>query len=1162
MMTMRNVALGRNFVLLALIFALFMFSRSAFADAPVISFVAPSPANATIGVNFAYINVTANVTAATVSGCVLENLSFNYSMTPNMTLPHTNVSCALNMTGMTDGTHLVKIFANDTANVTTVTIRVFTTDTTGPSISFNSPANQTYGVNFTYINVTVADALTNVTGVTVEIDGAANVSMSSEAAALPTKLSNFFYNKTNLLSGQHVLKIYANDTFNTTTNLTRVITTDVEGPVISNESSTSNATTNYTFAFINYTITDALNSVTGCKIEFGGTNITMINKTALPGTSVNCFYNLTNATTGFAEGYNTFKIYSNDTFNNVNVSTKAFTVDYSGPSIYLLLDPFPGNQTVGKNFGYINVSVFDNFTAIANATFENETGNYTMTKVNTGSNASFYLNVTGQADGTHLFKIWANDTFNQRTSSVVIGFTTDATGPTISLDTAPANETINVSYAFFNVTLTDSTNVTGCKLEWDGTNTTINVSAVPSGSAYCFVNKTVLAQGGHTLKIFANDTFNTTTTSSRSFTVDTEGPVMFNESSTTVNQTYNQTFFYVNFTVSDLQTNITGCVLQWDHGSTNHTINVTYTAPNSAFCYVNKTNLTEGTHYAKIWANDSFNNTNVSLEKQITLDLSPPAVTFQSPTPSDGGVIGVNYTNVSVSITDATSNVTGCYLIWNGVRINMTNTSVMPAQTVTFKDNATNMTNLTNGQTYTYSVVANDTFNWTKTTTARTFTFNLSPQISISSPGNTTLSSTNVTLNYTVTTGPAASTCWYTNSTGPNVTLSDCTSGITLTALEGSNMLTIFANNAWGYNGTAIVYYTVTLPTETAAPASSSGSSGGGSGAATNTQTVSASKVSVLAGESVSFQFTMTAVDKIEINVNDAVQSGAVTVKEIGQPTTASSVTQGYSGAVFKYLNITPNFADSKVNSGKITFKVSNYWITTNSLKPANVKLFKLTGSSWTVLPTVQISFDGVNYVFEGTTTSFSTYAIAGTTQPIIVQQPTTPVETQPTTPSTPSTPSTPTQPSQPAQQTARTISILYPSNYALIEGSTVEVQLSETGLTLVSPGGAPSDTQGHFHVYLDGQQELQGTSTHYTFYNVAAGTHTITAELQRNDRTSFSPQLLTSVTVTVATPASNTAQNDMYVYLAVIVIIIIAVAVYKLKPHKKIRRKHKQAAA
>jgi hypothetical protein len=253
-------------------------------------------------------------------------------------------------------------------------------------------------------------------------------------------------------------------------------------------------------------------------------------------------------------------------------------------------------------------------------------------------------------------------------------------------------------------------------------------------------------------------------------------------------------------------------------------------------------------------------------------------------------------------------------------------------------------------------------------------------------------------------------------------------------------------------------------------------------------------------------------------------------------------------------MNITPNFDDKKINSGKIKFKVTKFWITDNKLQPENIILYKLSGSQWAPLPTSQVSFDGNTYKFEATTTGFSTYAIAGTTEQVQTQ-PTTPPQapSQPTAP-----PSAPSTPSQPAQQTPKSISILYPNNNAAIEGSTIEVQLSETGVSLVQPGGTPTETQGHFHVYLDGQQEQSGTVSHYVFFNVAEGTHTITAELQRNDHTSFSPQVLKSITVTVSGQASvsTAASNDVYVYLAILAIIIIAV-LYKLMTKKKHKTKH-----
>src|SRR3989338_737339 len=70
----------------------------------------------------------------------------------------------------------------------------------------------------------------------------------------------------------------------------------------------------------------------------------------------------------------------------------------------------------------------------------------------------------------------------------------------------------------------------------------------------------------------------------------------------------------------------------------------------NATCYLNKTSVAEGAHYFRAYVNDTFGNMNISLIRNITVDLTAPTITFVSQTPS----IVHNHNNVTliVSITD------------------------------------------------------------------------------------------------------------------------------------------------------------------------------------------------------------------------------------------------------------------------------------------------------------------------------------------------------------------------------------------------------------------------------------------------------------------------------------------------------------------------------
>jgi len=54
------------------------------------------------------------------------------------------------------------------------------------------------------------------------------------------------------------------------------------------------------------------------------------------------------------------------------------------------------------------------------------------------------------------------------------------------------------------------------------------------------------------------------------------------------------------------------------------------------YCYKNMTNLNDGTYQFKVYANDTSDNWNATESRQVTLDTTPPTLTFVSPTPNNG----------------------------------------------------------------------------------------------------------------------------------------------------------------------------------------------------------------------------------------------------------------------------------------------------------------------------------------------------------------------------------------------------------------------------------------------------------------------------------------------------------------------------------------------
>ena len=91
------------------------------------------------------------------------------------------------------------------------------------------------------------------------------------------------------------------------------------------------------------------------------------------------------------------------------------------------------------------------------------------------------------------------------------------------------------------------------------------------------------------------------------------------------------------------------------------------------------------------------------------------------------------------------------------------------------------------------------------------FTVTDKPTITITLPENTTYFTTNLSLNFTATDSDGISACWYTNTTGSNVTLPGC-ENTTFIAAIGQHTVTVYANDTLGIEGSANVTFTVLEP--------------------------------------------------------------------------------------------------------------------------------------------------------------------------------------------------------------------------------------------------------------------------------------------------------------------------------------------------------------
>ena len=85
-------------------------------------------------------------------------------------------------------------------------------------------------------------------------------------------------------------------------------------------------------------------------------------------------------------------------------------------------------------------------------------------------------------------------------------------------------------------------------------------------------------------------------------------------------------------------------------------------------------------------------------------------------------------------------------------------------------------------------------------------------------------------------------------------------------------------------------------------------------------------------------------------------------------------------GSAVTYYDVTlSGFTNAAVSSATWKFSVANSALSTLGLAAANVRLYHF-GTQWDVLPTQVTSADATNTNFSATVTSFSPFAVAGTT--------------------------------------------------------------------------------------------------------------------------------------------------------------------------------------
>jgi len=104
---------------------------------------------------------------------------------------------------------------------------------------------------------------------------------------------------------------------------------------------------------------------------------------------------------------------------------------------------------------------------------------------------------------------------------------------------------------------------------------------------------------------------------------------------------------------------------------------------------------------------------------------------------------------------------------------------------------------------------------------------------------------------------------------------------------------------------------------------------------------------------------------------------------------------------------------------------------------------------------------------------------------------------------------------SKSAPATAATLELIAPSAGSEVAAGDVKLSVRATGLKFTMASNTNVPGEGHVHFTLDDKPFKMSVEPEYTYEGVAAGSHTLVAELVNNDTTPFSPPVKQEITFT-----------------------------------------------
>ncbi len=373
-----------------------------------------------------------------------------------------------------------------------------------------------------------------------------------------TKLNgtSFYITVASLRDGVDTYLVYGNDTAGTLgTSTLRTLSIDTTAPNVTILAPANGTNMSSGTKAFNVTVLD----VNPDSVLFSFTNATGTAFNVTPtNASGNWNHNLN--LSRLTEGLQTMAVLANDSVGNYNrTALVQFTVDRTPPTVTVIGPLSSRNFSLNAGNKTFNLTITDAILTVDTAlfSFDNASGtSFNVTTENQSGNWVAKYNVSSLAEGAHTATAYANDTVGNTNMTSIISFTVDFTPPSVTIlsPTPQQNYTYLSGNQTFSIRVRDDLlDVNSVLLSFDNaTGTSFNLTAVNfSGNWSVSYNVSFLAQGNHTVTVFANDSVgNLNATQTVNFSVDLTTPSVTLNAPASGSSTLNRTTTF-NCSLSD-----------------------------------------------------------------------------------------------------------------------------------------------------------------------------------------------------------------------------------------------------------------------------------------------------------------------------------------------------------------------------------------------------------------------------------------------------------------------------------------------------------------------------------------------------------------------------------------------------------------------------------